>query len=70
MIVVVAPPGDFDPGALAAFACNCSGVSFAPGTWHAPLIAPAGGSFLIVDRDDPAGNCDVIELAQAQQAYW
>lgn len=70
LIVVVAAPGDAHAHELVAFACGGAGVSFAPGTWHAPLIAPDGGSYLIVDRDDTHSNCDVVRLEVPRLVTW
>ena len=34
-------------------------INFAAGVWHHPLLALHGESdFLVIDRDDTAGNCD------------
>jgi len=52
-LVVVAPSGpDGAPGEPAAFlATGAQGVSYAPGTWHHPLIAlEAVSEFLVVDH--------------------
>ena len=51
-LVVVAPAGDLDPGALRAFATRgWQGVNFAKGVWHHPLIACGEVSdFVVVDR--------------------
>ncbi|PAS95258.1 MAG: ureidoglycolate lyase [Candidatus Dactylopiibacterium carminicum] len=59
-LVVVAPAGALDPGAIRAFlAQGTQGVNFAPGTWHHPLLALESVSdFLVIDRDRPEENCD------------
>lgn len=70
LIVVVGKPGEARPDELACFAMNGAGASFAPGVWHATLIAPQGGSFLIVDRDEPDDNCEVHTLIQSMHVHW
>ena len=59
-LVVVAPTGaDGAPGTPQAFlATGAQGVSYAPGTWHHPLLAlEAVSEFLVVDHAAP-GNLD------------
>ena len=65
-LVVVAPAGDLDPGAIRAFlATGDQGVNYAPGVWHHFLLALEGVSdFLVVDRAGPGDNCDEVELAE------
>jgi ureidoglycolate lyase len=65
-LVVVAPPGDFDPGAVEAFlATPDQGVNYAPGVWHHFLLAlEAESDFLVIDRLAPDENCDEVELAE------
>lgn len=67
-LVVVAPPGEFDPARMQAFlARGFQGVSYARGVWHHPLIALHKVSdFLIVDRVGPGNNCDEIAL----EGFW
>ena len=60
-LVVVAPKGEqIDPAHIRAFlAQGTQGINFAAGVWHHPLLALHGESdFLVIDRDDAAGNCD------------
>ena len=60
-LVVVAPKGEqIDPAHIRAFlAQGKQGINFAAGVWHHPLLALHGESdFLVIDRDEPAGNCD------------
>jgi ureidoglycolate lyase len=68
-LVVVAPRGDFDPGAIRVFrASPHQGVNFARGTWHHFNLALEGESdFLVIDREGPAseamdGNCQEVAL--------
>ncbi len=66
-VVVVAPPGSFDPARIEAFlATNGQGVNFAPGTWHHFLITLAPQDFLVVDRLGEGPNCDELELGVEQ----
>jgi len=63
-LVVVAPCGVLDPGAICAFTANAGqGVNYRPGTWHHPLVVlddPA--DFLVVDRVADEVDCDVAEI--------
>ena len=64
-LVVVAPKGEqIDPAQIRAFlAQGAQGINFAAGVWHHPLLALHGESdFLVIDRDDAAGNCDERQL--------
>lgn len=65
-LVVVAPPGDLDPGSIQAFlAQGDQGVNYAPGVWHHFLLAlDEVSDFLVVDRAGPEDNCDEVELAE------
>lgn len=66
-LVVAAPPGDsIDSGRIRAFlAHGQQGVNFAPGVWHHPLLAlQTESDFLVIDRDDPASNCEECTLTQ------
>jgi len=64
-LVAVAPAGDA-PAAddIRVFYCQPSqGVNYAAGVWHHPLMALENSSdFLVIDRDGPGENCDVIQL--------
>lgn len=65
-LVVVAPAGpDGAPGEPVAFlASGSQGVSYAPGTWHHPLVAlGAVSDFLVVDRAAP-DNLEEHTLAE------
>jgi ureidoglycolate lyase len=68
-LVVVAPPGDLDPDAIAAFiAAPGQGVNYKRGTWHHYSLAlDAVSDFLVVDRGGPGDNLDEVELAEDQQ---
>lgn len=64
-LIVVAPKGEhIDPAHIRAFlAQGRQGINFAPGIWHHPLLALHGESdFLVIDRDEPSGNCDEQRL--------
>lgn len=64
-LIVVAPPGEFDPKGLLAFTADGSrGVNYRPGTWHHPLIVcDAVADFLVVDRVAAAVDCDIVDIA-------
>lgn len=67
-LVVVAPRGEsIAPESVRAFlAQGHQGINFAPGVWHHPLLALGRiCDFLVIDRDDPDGNCEERVLAQA-----
>ncbi|MDR3410220.1 MAG: ureidoglycolate lyase [Formivibrio sp.] len=66
-LVVVAPAGDkVDPHQIRAFwAHGQQGINFTAGTWHHPLLALHSESdFLVIDRADPASNCEEYLLEQ------
>lgn len=65
-LVVVAPAGELDPAALRAFlAVDGTGVNYARGTWHHPLLALSEvGDFLVVDRGGAGHNLDERELPE------
>ncbi|MDR3351884.1 MAG: ureidoglycolate lyase [Zoogloeaceae bacterium] len=70
--VVVAPPGEHVEAAKvrAFLAHGRQGVNFAPGVWHHPLLALRGESdFLVIDRDDPTGNCEERRIEQPLLLY-
>jgi ureidoglycolate lyase len=48
------------------YACRGNqGVNYAAGVWHHPLMALQDVSeFLVIDRDGPGDNCDVVQLEQ------
>ncbi len=63
-LVVVAPRGAFDPGAMQAFvAASDQGVNIAAGVWHHYSLALRDISdFLVVDREGPGENLEEIAL--------
>lgn len=63
-LVVVAPPGDFEPTALHAFLAGpMQGVSYRAGTWHHYSLAlDAPSDFLVIDRAGPNSDCDEVRL--------
>lgn len=67
-LVVVAPPGEFDPAALRAFLARPDqGVNYQPGTWHHFCLAlQAESDFLVIDRGGPGRDCDEVELDPAR----
>lgn len=67
--VVVAPPGALDERRIRAFlVTDGSGVNYARGCWHHPLLALAQVSdFLVLDRGGPGSNLDLQRL---QQPRW
>ena len=64
MIAVVAPAGEFDASLMRAFHVPPgTGVNYAAGTWHHPLLSlEDGGRFLVLDCRTDAANCDVVAL--------
>lgn len=64
-LIVVAPPGDFDPARLQAFVTHgLQGVSYARGVWHHYLLAlDRVSDFLVIDRGGAGENCDEVTLA-------
>ncbi len=63
-LVAVAPPGEFDPGAIRVFrAEGGQGVHYGKGTWHHfLLVLEADTDFLVVDRGGAGKNCDEVSL--------
>jgi ureidoglycolate lyase len=63
-LIVVSPPGDFQPRALRAFLANPGqGVNYGKGTWHHALIALYEVSdFIVIDRGGAGANCDEMPL--------
>lgn len=63
-LVVVAPPGRFDPERIAAFlAREGAGVNYRAGVWHHYSLALEGPSdFLVIDRAGPGENCEEVAL--------
>lgn len=66
-LVVVAPAGD-PPAAseLRLFLCQGDqGVNYASGVWHHPILAlESVCDFIVLDRQGPGENCDVITLPE------
>lgn len=65
LLAVVAPPGDaVDPVAVRAFLVPPGvGLTYAPGTWHAPLMALDGpADVLVIGRGTPVTDCDFAPL--------
>jgi ureidoglycolate lyase len=72
-LVVVAPPGEAPPASdLRAFAVTQGeGVNYAPGVWHHPLLALEKESdFLVIDREGPGDNCEILTLDPAPLLVW
>lgn len=66
-LVVVAAAGDppFVESLRVFLAQASQGVNYAPGVWHHPLLAlQASSDFLVIDRQGPGSNCDVIKLTR------
>jgi len=65
-LVVVAPRGALDAGALRAFVTRgWQGVNYAKGVWHHPLLALEGCSdFIVIDRGGPGDNCEEVQLSE------
>ena len=63
-LVIVAPPGDFNPLEIRAFVAQPDqGVNYYPGVWHHYSLALNEPSdFLVIDRLGPGENCDEITL--------
>jgi len=63
-LVVVAPAGPFDRGAVAAFrAGGGQGVNYHKGVWHHFLLAlEAPSDFLVIDRAGPGDNVEEVRL--------
>lgn len=67
-LVAVAPAGAAPRlKDVRVYACRGSqGVNYAAGVWHHPLMALEDVSdFLVIDRDGPGDNCDVVKLEHA-----
>jgi len=63
-VAVVAPPGPFDENEIRVFLVpGDHGVSYRPGTWHAPLLPlHVDSDYLVVDRQGSGQNCDEVTL--------
>ncbi|GAK34312.1 ureidoglycolate lyase [Iodidimonas nitroreducens] len=64
-LVVVAPPGDFDPAAVVAFLVRPDqGVNYHAGTWHHYSLAlDETSDFLVIDRGGPGDNLAEVRLS-------
>lgn len=65
--IVVVALGDEapDPATLRAFHVDgSSGVTFARGVWHHPLIALTAGDFVVLERRGEALDCEVATIAE------
>ncbi len=64
-LVVVAPPGAFDEGAIEAFVASpAQGINLHKGVWHHfNLALEAESAFLVVDRDASDENNDEVTLS-------
>jgi ureidoglycolate lyase len=71
-LVVVAPAGDLDPGAIAVFLAHPhQGVNYHRGTWHHFCLAlnkPC--DFLVIDRGGEGHNCDEQVLENVLAIAW
>jgi ureidoglycolate lyase len=65
-LVVVAPPGKFDAGALRAFIAQAhQGVNYRAGTWHHYCLGLYDNNdFLVVDRGGDGPNCDEVTIPE------
>lgn len=65
-LVVVAPPGQFDPARMRAFWTDTwQGVNYAKGVWHHPLLAlDRASDFVVIDRGGEGNNCDELPLGE------
>ncbi|TNE64302.1 MAG: ureidoglycolate lyase [Alphaproteobacteria bacterium] len=68
-LVVVAPKGGFDAGAVRVFRAEAGqGVNYHPGTWHHfSLALGAVSDFLVIDRIGEGSNCVEHNLEPADQ---
>ena len=66
-LVVVAPAGELDSGAIRAFVTSgWQGVNYAKGVWHHPLIALGEVSdFVVVDRGGDGLNLNEQDLDES-----
>ncbi|MBV6272740.1 ureidoglycolate lyase [Alcaligenaceae bacterium CGII-47] len=64
LVVVALPEARPTRADLRVFLCQgTQGVNYARGVWHHPLIAlNATSDFLIIDRDGPGDNCDIVQM--------
>jgi len=68
VLVVAAPNALPGPDDVQAFISNGrQGVTLHPGTWHHALLAVDAGSFVVLERQPPAGgtmDCELTTLAE------
>ena len=66
-LVVAAPPGPLNPGAIVAFRVRGNqGINYRRGVWHHSLIAlDRITDFLVIDRAGEGANLDIERLAEA-----
>lgn len=69
LVVVVAPPGDYDNAVVRCFLTESGqGVNYHPGVWHHPIIAlQAESDFLVVDRGGEEQNCIEVFIDESEQ---
>ncbi|MBW7923307.1 MAG: ureidoglycolate lyase [Burkholderiaceae bacterium] len=64
-VVVALGDAEPDPASMRAFLVDGrSGVHFARGVWHHPLLALADGDFVVLERRGAAIDCEVVAVAQ------
>jgi ureidoglycolate lyase len=70
-VVVVAPAGEFNSGALQAFLASPEqGVNYHKGTWHHYcLVLESESDFLVIDRGGEGSNCDEVTLDDNAVVY-
>ena len=63
-LVAVAPAGDFKQQSVELFIAQPhQGVNYYQGVWHHYILSLRGASrFLVIDRQGPGTNCEVINL--------
>jgi ureidoglycolate lyase len=74
-LIIVAPPSsaseaEISAGLTAFIACGMTGVTYAKGVWHHPLISlEKQADFLVVDRQGPGDNCQEIAITEKIQVH-
>ncbi len=64
-VVVALGDAGPDPASIRAFLVDGrSGVHFARGVWHHPLLALADGDFVVLERRGAAIDCEVVAVGQ------
>lgn len=63
-LVVVAPAGTFDPGAIVAFrARSDQGINYRRGVWHHPLVVlDRVSDFVVIERAGEGTNLEIERL--------